>query len=356
MTRRQRLLAQIRSAQLDGLFWSERFHRTFGRVRVEDNIFFSASIAYTLLELRAGMKADHQEMVDEIVAGVRSQYPNYEGRSTPYHYGFYKPEIGAQYPGGTFLSNLRHFALPEDADDTAMVSLTLESVSAERVEAVRKALHTLHNTGRKSVRGLPERYAKLPAYATWLGTGRMPIELEICVMCNVLLTTFRWDCPLSTQDLASLEFIRIALDTRDVLDRPHIVSNTYPEPAVILYHVARLVAAMPHPDAHLNMDVLSERIEEQFGRESELLHRVMLVNARCLIGQQPNPVDWVEGGWELKESLDDFAFFRGPMLSGTNNRLLNAMKFWKLSHLQWRCEAWGKTLLLEQEVRCGLNE
>ncbi|HSC54015.1 MAG TPA: hypothetical protein VLC98_10355 [Phnomibacter sp.] len=332
-----------------GMFRSQRFHKYLPYQREDDNIFFSASIAF-LLRKNIGLLEDHQrEKVNRIIDGVRANYPFYSNLKNEFIYNFYHTRPPKYYPNGYFFSRFKHFKLADDADDTVIVALTLQDVPVERIDTIRKNLVQFSNLQQKKIKGIGEEYASLPFYATWFGTGKMPIELEICVVCNILYFTFSKQLELNEQDKASITLIKMAIDSYDIVTKSFEISGQYPKPSVILYHIARLCSVMPNPAAYFDIEKLEAITRGQL-KKSSLMEEIFLSIALWQLGKPAVPVEWSLHAKELKKDFAGFPFFIAPMLSGHSNVLLRYLKKFPLFHIQFRSDAFYYTILLEYEL------
>jgi hypothetical protein len=332
-----------------GMFVSERFHKFLPYLRKDDNIFFPASIAFLLLKNIDLLETNQRQRVDKIIDGIRDNYASYSGTNNNFIYNFYQAKRRKHYPNGFILSRFEHFKLPDDADDTVIISMTLQRLSSERISEVRERLVQFSNLHRKKIKGIKPLYAELPFYATWFGSGKMPIELEICVLCNVLYFTFSNKLELNKQDKASLELIKRAIDNNDVVENSFHISGQYPKPSVILYHIARLCSIITNPDVYFDTTKLTAMIRAQL-KTTSLLEKILLSTSLMYLQQRCEPVAWELGDKNLQKDFRSFSFFTAPMLSGNTNKLFIRLKKYKLFHIFFRCEAFYFTILLEYEI------
>lgn len=345
------------AAQADGLekgmFGSQRFHSFLPYLRKDNNIFFPASIAYVLQNLSPHLELRQREKVDQITEGIRNNYHLYASTGCDYVYNFYQTKPNMHYPYGWVLSRLKHFALAEDADDTVILWMTSNHLSAERAKRVKEKLVPFANLSQKKIKGMDSTYAELPFYGTWLGSGKMPIELEICVLCNILTFTFRQNLTLNQQDRASLEVIKRAIDSHDLMTNSFTISGMYPNTSVILYHIARLCAVMRQPGSYFDTEKLIQMMTSRLTTRS-VLEKIILSISLMNLGQPCESVAWDFNDPVLKRDFRHFPFFIAPMLSGMSNNILFRLKKYRLFHILFRCDAFYLTLLLEYEVKKNL--
>ena len=150
-------------------------------------------------------------------------------------------------------------------------------------------------------------------------------------------------------DLASLDFIRRALVRGDIFNYPFQLSYYYPDPTVILYHIARLWSVLPTAGRYLPQQeivaALRKRLRET---EGELIPSLMLSSALLKLGQKSPRLNYNIG--QLERAAQSFPFFIAPMLAGTRSRLLNKLAEQRAFQVDYRCEAYFFTLAIEYEI------
>jgi hypothetical protein len=357
MSKIDELIGKLESLQFSGetgkfktgMFPSERFHYFLPYLRKDDNIFFPAAIAFILLKNLKPLETKQREKVTKIIDGIRQNYPYYSSLSSDFIYNFYQTKPYKHYPNGFILSRFKHFILADDADDTVIISMTLNDLSSERINAIRERLVQFSNLKQKKIKGIAPLYSELPFYATWFGSGRMPIELEICILCNILYFTFSNKLELNLQDKASLELIRRAIDNNDIVANSFQISGQYPKTSVILYHITRLCSVINKPDDYFDTEKLIKIIRSQLKTKS-LVEKIILSISLMNLKQSCEPIAWELEDKNLQKDFRSFPFFIAPILSGSSNKILTQLKKYKLFHILFRCNAFYYALLLEYEI------
>lgn len=331
------------------MFPSQRVHPFLPYRREDSNIFYPALIAFTLQPLLGEFAPEERKKVVGLIEGVKANFPAYESLRAPGLYNFYRTNPPEPYPNGVFLRHYKHFRLAEDADDTVMISTLLEELPEERLEWLREELVRFSNLKGARLRHPLPAYSAIPAHGVWLGTGAMPVEVDVCVLCNILYFTARKGRAFNTTDLASLDFIRRALVTGDLFQHPFLLSYYYPDPTVILYHIARLWSALEHPGRYLPgreiVAALWRRLEEV---GDALIPRIMLDSALLKLGQEPPMFSYAME--ELEVAAQRFPFFIAPMLAGTRSKTLNSWAQRRIFQVDYRCEAYFFALAVEYEM------
>lgn len=332
----------------EGMFASQRFHHWLPYYREDNNIYYPALIAYTLNDCLAYLNLAQKSKVQKIVQGIIQNYERYAKPSAPYLFNFYQTQPMRPYPNGFILSRFHYFILPEDADCTALITLTLPKVSSQQITTLRKHLINFANLSQKQAKYADAHYINLPAYGVWFGSGKMPIELDICVLCNILCLTFQQQLPLNEQDRASLEFIRIAIDTQDIMNKPFSLSSYYPNTTIILYHLARLCAAIHQPALHLPTQKIVTLLQIHLPLVNSQFEKLLLHIA--LIKMKAWPSNPALDTHALNKEFQNFPYFIASMPYDTPNRWLESVKNHRFFHIRYKSLAYYYALLLEYEV------
>lgn len=332
-----------------GIFPSERRHPYLPYRRPDNNIFYPALIDFTLSPLLDRMEPEDRGRVARILTAIRANYPAYESTRQPGLYNFYRTDPPDPYPNGYLLRHIRHFRLAEDADDTVMITSVRDELPEETIDFIRDELVRFSNLGGRKLRHPLKKYASIPAYGVWFGTGAMPVEVDVCVLCNILYFSARANRFGSAADRASLEFIRTAIVDGDIFNHPFLLSYYYPDPTVILYHVARLWSVLPEPGQWLPRRETIAAIERRLGEVDGLLPRILLHTALLKLGEpEPSRLEYTRQ--ELVVAVGEFSFFIAPMLAGTRLRWLNKLAEQRLFQVDYLCPAYYYAVVLEYEV------
>ncbi|MGA0560655.1 hypothetical protein ACO2Q8_28580 [Larkinella sp. VNQ87] len=320
-----------------------------GYLRPDTNVFFTASTVFTLQQIKNRLPVDLQKTVDRMAEQAVRHYPDFQNKDGLQTYNFYvTPKNGrpsGHFPNGRFLHRIEHFRLPDDADDTAMIYLTSQP-SAEDLRWFKHKL-TLHaNLATRQVQDSFPDVAHLRAYSTWFGKN-MPVEFDASVLCNILFCIYRYDLPLNEYDADSLMFIRSVVEKGHYLRDPFRCSHSYPRPALILYHIAMLLAAFrPKPLETIGPLLIRDAYQLLSGDLSPL-DRVIVSTSLLQLGEKPPRLDVAA---IPEKAIRDYSFFIAGMLTASQNPLLNRMAQSRLVRMDWTCEAHSLALLTEYLV------
>lgn len=330
----------------EGIFPAYRSNRSVGYKRPDTTIFFSAISAFTLQSLKPKLGAQLQSKIDNICQRIVVHYPDFQNKDGLKTYNFWKTKPSRHFPNGHIFKRYEHFRIPDDVDDTSFVYLTTNPSHAELLWLKDKL--SLHANGSRNqwIRNTYPEYKKLPAYSTWFGKN-MYIEFDVSVLCNLMYCILKNKLPLNEHDHGSLEYIKSVVETDRYLTVPFRCAHQYPRTALIIYHVARLIAVFEPAALQPIRKKLIEDTQKLLESTDSKMDRVILSSSLMRLGI-PTPRIEVENF--TKKDFDGFYFFIAGLLTAYENPILYGISNWPLFHMYWTCEAHCWVLLLEYEV------
>jgi hypothetical protein len=325
-----------------GIFPSQRYHPFVPYQREDDNLFFTASIIRILQGVESGFSDSERSIFESIQAKALAAFSLFQNKGGLDTFNFWQTNPSRHFPNGLFMHRFKHFQIPDDVDDTALVYLTEES-RKERTSWLRDKLklHSNHAYSR-AFNPLPH-YRDLKCYSTFFGK-EMYLEFDVCVLSNLmsLILTHFDESELDEFDRGTLEFICSVIEQDEHLSEPFYSAPNYPTTELILYHVARLVGLLP--------DVYRNRIEEKVKSDirsrlsnTEKMSSVLLENAAIKLG--------VETAQRLLDTSilndDGFYFFHAGMITAFENRIAQWLAPNPIFHLRYTSRALNGALLIE---------
>ncbi|PJJ76327.1 hypothetical protein BXY57_1937 [Thermoflavifilum aggregans] len=241
------LLRRIASRQMmydsfyhTGMFPSYRFYAPFpGKPKHDNNIFFTALTCYTIRQLKPWLPDSLHPVADSILQRAASAYPFYQKPQHPLTYNFWPINPPEVFPNSVLLKPFRYInALPDDADDASMIWLALHPPDSI-ILAYHAYMAQYANTIHQPIRNTYRTYKHLPFYSTWFGK-KMPVDVDFCVLCNVLTLFYSYRIPLNKYDSASIRWLNEMIGSRRYLSDAAYISPHYARPPVLIYHAARL--------------------------------------------------------------------------------------------------------------------
>jgi hypothetical protein len=326
-----------------GLFPSRREKRILGYVREDSNIFFTAITVFTLNDIRPFLGAEDQVKVVEIAAKAAATYELYRNKNGLATYNFYQTDPSNHFPNGHIMRKTRHFKLPDDVDDTVMLYLITPRTWEEN-EWLKEKLRAHANTVKGWVRTGPDMFRNKKIYSTWFGE-KMPIDFDASTLSNVLLWVCRNQLPLDEFDYDVLDFIRHSVKSGDYLTRPLEVSAYYATTPLIMYHIGRLMAEYPvlNDCRKRFLKDLKHWLSEQ---KISWMDRIMLNTTLLRLGEKAEKlVPDHATVTDIRKWSAHHCFSIAPILNYyPQTRWLTG---WKLSHINWVCDAHSLTLVAE---------
>ena len=329
-----------------GLFPSQRFHLYLPFEREDNNIFFSASIAFILQNLWHKLSEEEQKLADEICRKVVANYLDYKNKDGLDTYNFWRTDGSPHFPNGKILSRVNKVRIPDDADDTSLIYLT-SNPSREKVLWLKEKLVQHANLSKKQIANTFPEYKNLKAYSTFFGNN-MFIEFDVCVLCNILYFVFQNKLELNQHDYDSISFICSVIEKEQFLEKPFYASHSYPSVPVILYHVARLLEKFEVPRLSEIKNKIVADLQLLLEKEKDKMNRVILSTSLMRLGSLiPNPSPMERGAEQER-----FSFFHAGLLTAFENPITYKLAGNSLFHLKYKCEAHRHALILENIVYC----
>lgn len=292
-------LQQVNDAfYANGLVPSERKQMFFWRP--DDNIFFSASTLFVLMQNQHLLTDEQKVRVNHIREKIIRNYPDYCQKELDYTCNFWVPLPNEHFPNSLF-SKFKKFSIPDDFDDTSLLLITGDFSPQEAVNAAQTMENHVNNRKLK-IGSTFKRYRNFEAYSTWFGKN-MPIDFDICVHANVLSFKLEKQLELTSTDTATYQLIEAILANGDHKKHPQIVAPHYQNTAIILYHLARLCRIDSTDFTQTISLLLVNELKSLYRPKMVNWDQLLLRNALMMLNQKVAEFDYTQ----LKENR--FKFF-----------------------------------------------
>lgn len=337
---------QTTTADYDaGLFPSQRLKLKDKEYRKEDNnIFFTGLVVWTLRAYNGKLTLPNHLMADTICARGARNYPKYRNKDSLWTYNFWQTRPSRHFPNDPYFSQKKKYQLPDDLDDTSI--LYLSENHGDSLNHWLKHQMALHaNRSKKTIHSTHRKYKHLIAYNTWFGK-RMPVDFDICVQANALRFVLDKRLELDEHDLETIHLIRDMVIANEHLKEPAYISPHYQNTSIILYHLARLVAA--HPEHHGLQEIRNKLIQDIQQQKKVVTHPMekLLLSTSLLRFDIPCPLEKSI----VQKDFDGFYFFIANMTS----TLPNPFKRWflhsKKTKFYYQSEGYYWCLVWENEM------
>jgi hypothetical protein len=332
-----------------GLFPAYRYNRHWRYQRPDQNLFFTAISAFTLQQLLPSLSPTEQTLASAIIERARATYSLFRNKDGLATYNFYATNPSQHFSHGWVMHRFRHFQLPDDIDDTAMVYLSRSGgpsqPGSDDLGFLTEKLVQHANRTRLVVRNTFPEYQSLRAYSTWFGKT-MPIEFDACALANILCCVYTYSLPLNVHAQDSLTLLADLVVTNRYRTDPFRAAHNYARPVLIAYHVARLMA---DHDPEILRPVRTKLIADMRAELAIALHpmeQMLWATSLLRLGESvaDMPLEGIEG------TFHDFSFFIAGMLSAYEQPWLYRWAHHPFWHIRWRCDAHCRVLVLEYLV------
>lgn len=328
-----------------GTSHSTRYHEWLFFERKDDNIFVPASVVYILNGLMPFLTPNEQIDVEYILRITKHRYPLYKNTAGRLSYNFWRTNHpNSHFPNGKILKNFKFFRLPDDIDTTAMVFLS-GGYDKSDVDTLHSILPKHANGVRLKVKTTLPQFENLSCYSTWLGE-QMPIELDCCVISNFLLLVFESEVALNVHDRDSIAFLEGVIESGYYFTHPSVVAPQYPRTAVILYHLARVVAKFPNNFNPQLIEKLKVDINTFFLNTHSLFEKMFLQSSLLRFGVKSDLTSFEMTAGEL----EGYWWFTAGFLSGYSNKFAKKAAYLPLFHNRFVSSFLNYALLFENQT------
>jgi hypothetical protein len=359
------LLTKIQSLQQantgfpPGIFPSTRVYAyNKNNIKNDPNVFFTGLIVLTLKKYQKQCTPYQQSVINQIAKDAMvsaALFKNKQGRDT---YNFWRTDTPQIFPNAGWLNTFdKSQSLPDDFDDTVIL-LWAQEVARELAAAIHDTMQLFANTKGKTVKNTLKAFETLPAYSTWFGK-KMPIDFDMAVLCNVLSFVNAYNLKWTSSDTASLQLITTAIQNNWHIGKANFIAPHYAKPAVILYHIARLLDAGKQQNIEALMALkpsLLHSADSLLAKSVDPLETVLLQSARLHFGGTNN-VD--ASNIVTAQTIDPAAieqstypFFIANMASMLPSPLKRPLSKLAFAKFEYRCPAYNLALLWENKHLC----
>ena len=355
------LLTKIQALQQNntgfppGIFPSTRVYAyNKNNIKNDPNVFFTGLIVLTLKKYQKHCTPFQQSIINQIAKDALSQvglFKNKQGRDT---YNFWRTDAPQIFPNAGWLNKFdKSQSLPDDFDDTVIL-LWAQEVTRERAAAIHDTMQLFANTKGKTVKNTFTAFETLPAYSTWFGK-KMPIDFDMAVLCNVLSFVNAYDLKWTESDSASLQLITTAIQNNWHMRKTNFIAPHYAKPAIILYHIARLLNTGNQQNLEALMTLkpsLLHSADSLLTNTKDPLETVLLQSARFQFGGITNDVQAAQAFDVAAIEQSTYPFFIANMASMLPNPVKRPLSKLAFAKFEYRCPAYNLALLWENKHLC----
>jgi hypothetical protein len=345
-------LQQTNTGFPPGIFPSTRVYAyNKNNSKNDPNVFFTGLIVHTLKKYQKQCTPYQQGLIQQIVKDGLSSvglFKNKSGRDT---YNFWRTDTPQIFPNAGWLNKFdKSQSLPDDFDDSVIL-LWAQEVTKERAAVVHDTMQLYANTKVKSIKNSLPAFKNLPAYSTWFGK-KMPIDFDMAVLCNVLSFVNAYDLPWTRSDSASLQLITTAIQNNWHMRKANFIAPHYAKPAVILYHIARLLNTGKQQNMEALMALkpsLLHSTDSLLAISKDPLETVLLQSARMQFGGIAGDVQALQPFDAAVIEQSTYPFFIANMASMLPSPLKRPLSKLAFAKFEYRCPAYNLALLWENK-------
>jgi hypothetical protein len=346
-------LQQTNTGFPPGIFPSTRVYAyNKNNSKNDPNVFFTGLIVHTLKKYQKQCTPYQQRIINQIVKDGLSSvglFKNKSGRDT---YNFWRTDTPQIFPNAGWLNKFdKSQSLPDDFDDSVIL-LWAQEVSRERAAVVHDSMQLYANSKVKTVKNTLAPFKNLPAYSTWFGK-KMPIDFDMAVLCNVLSFVNTYDLQWTPSDSASLQLITTAIDNKWHLNKADFIAPHYAKPAVIMYHIARLLTAGNQQNIQTLIALkttLLKQTDSLLAISKDPLEAILLNTARVQFGGITNITSQTLDQAAIEQSK--YPFFIANMASMLPSPVKRPLSKLAFAKFEYRCPAYNLALLWENRYLC----
>jgi hypothetical protein len=326
-----------------GIFPSCRTNTLFNLNRPDDNIFFSVSILYILKSLQPYISQEEQSIISEIEKNLIPNLKLYNNNTERHSYNFWQKSYQKHFPNGVLLHKLKKFQLPDDIDTTSLVQIVGNYNKSETL-ITKNALPNHANHFKRSIKNGHPQLHHFRAYSTWFGEN-MPIEFDVCVLCNLLLWIHHYNLEINKNDEATLQLIEETINKSLYFTSAFRSAPEYPRDTIILYHISRVIAQTTFLSDLKNKIVKDLRnIENR--KSNTPFDQLLLSNSLLKLGEGPLSSTPITDFEEIKNNW----WFTAGFLSVYSNPIVQKLAPHPLFHFRFYCPGFNMALWYENLV------
>ncbi|WP_341227574.1 hypothetical protein [uncultured Arcticibacterium sp.] len=320
----------------EGMFESFRENKFWLYNRSDSNIFGTVSVAYILKSLKPLVSELDGNEIDKVIDKAKKSFDLYQNKDGLKTYNFWQTKPSQHFPNGYLMKRYKHFKLPDDIDDTALVYMTNGYNKKEDINWLKEKLKQ---------HAFPDN-----VYSTWFGL-KMPLEKDVCALCNLMCLLLESKIGLNTNDTATIDFLNKAVLSKEFLKNTFWISRHYATVSLIIYHYARLLGAFDIEEMMEAKKILIGEIENSFDKETVWMNKVLLQTAYLKLNKSGK--DYLLN-WNClsksKSTQKGFYSFIGAPFAPLKSKYLKNLGSMKFLQIGWKCEAHELALVLENLV------
>jgi hypothetical protein len=330
---------------VEGSFKSYRQYNLSENLQPDNNIFFTALIAYTLQQLQAYLTNNEKIVVDTIISRAKTAFSFYKNKKRD-TYNFWRTDVADNFfPNDDVLPLFKSkLKLPDDLDDTSIIlaCLNSEDTSSKKAKAF---MQQFANKQYNTVKNTFDEYKNVDAYSTWYGI-KMPVDFDFGVHCNILCFTHKYNLSYNKNDSATLQLLLDMIDKNYHLTHAQYISPYYSTTPILLYHIARLMQSKKIEELEIRKEKIVNDIVQAFKQVENEMEKIMLQTCLLKLKSNVQLIDYNIGNIDNFYTTD-FTYYTGFLFAHLNNHIKKIANNTSALQFKWYSSAYNDCLLLE---------
>jgi hypothetical protein len=317
-------------------------------LKADNNIFYTALIAYTLQNLKTYLTNDEKIVVDTIINRTKKAFPYYRNAKGRLTYNFWRTDSGKDFfPNDKILNKLKNkLALADDLDDTSII-LSILNIDDSTAENSHQLMQEFANGKYEMIKNTFKSYQNMPAYSTWYGK-KMPVDFDFGVHCNILSFVNKYHLNWSRTDSFTYKLILDMIDKNYHNQYSKYISPYYYYTPVLLYHIGRLFESDQLLELYKRKSkFIADAIKSSQEADNRLSKIISLSTIYKLNIQAPD-FELTENDVNGGLNNTDFVYYTGHLFGHLNNKIKSiANSMSSITQFKWYSSAFNDCLLLE---------
>ncbi|PHX74456.1 MAG: hypothetical protein CK547_03225 [Chitinophagaceae bacterium] len=330
----------------DGGFSSYRKYQFSSIYKADYNFFYTALILFNLQRYNAYLTQEERLYVGQIKARALPYFELFKSKIHGNSYNFWQKDPPMVFPNSGWLNryNQRN-ALPDDIDDCAIGMLAIGPKDSS-LGTLKDHFLYYRNGNLKYTKGFYKQYKQMPVYSTWLGKD-FPIDIDLCVLSNVMLMNAIYKLPLNNTDSTSLDLLVAMIKDGRHMTSSKYVSQHYENSSTIIYHVARLISYSDYTPLLALRSSFVLQAKELLKKSDYAMEKLLLHNALLQLGERGIEAEEISREALLQRDYPFFVANMASMLANPYKQIFTSLKIGRFSYYSY---PFNLSLLYENKI------
>ena len=175
-------------------------------------------------------------------------------------------------------------------------------------------------------------------------------DFDFAVQCNILYFILAKKLPLVKQDSATIQLLAQMLKNREYMKAPVYISPYYAKPAILIYHISRLMNAFKIAELEPYKTGLIADANYLLGKRDNIMEQIILRTSLLCLGATALPLAINTITDFEKTDQDIFVFFQARAAFAQPTPVKQVFLHWNYLNYYFYCSTYNKALLLEYLV------